>query len=191
MEGVLDYEGANRILAEEVAGKSVRMGMRSVKLERLFASYGGAGKIILGIELGGRAEGRVYVVGTPTYDAATDMISFPDLALDVNTEDYIDSTIGWFAAGPFLGFLRERARFPASTLLDMAKRLANEEVDRKLADGVWLRGQIGHTRPVSVRAFPDGIRVSAFAAAELSLDLSVEDVIPEKIPDPLRRGAQH
>lgn len=191
MEGVLHYDAANRILEEELAGKSVRMGTRRVKLERLIASYGGGGRIILGVDLGGRASGRVYVVGTPTYNPATDMISFPDLALDVNTQDYLGRTIGWFASGPFIGFLRERARFPASALLDMATQLADEEVDRQLTEGVWLRGEIGKTRPVDVRAHPDGIRASAFAMAELRLDLSVRDVIPERLPDPLRRGTGH
>ena len=189
MEGILDYAGANRILEEEVAGKWVRMGTRRVRLERLIASYGGGGKVLLGVELGGRAEGRVYVVGSPTYDPTTDMISFPDLAFDVNTEDYLGKTIGWFASGPFLGFLRERARFPASALLDMAKELANEEVDRELTNGVWLRGDIGNTRAVTVRAHPEGIRVAAFAMARLSLDLTVDDVIPLDLPDPLQKGA--
>jgi hypothetical protein len=188
MEGVLDYNGANRILEEEVTGKSVRMGTRRIRIDSVAATYGGGGRIILAIDLRGRARGRIYLVGTPTYDPATDMISFPDLALDVNTRDYIDRTIGWFAAVPFIGFLRDRARFPASQLLDMAARLANEEIDRELTDGVWLRGSVGKTRPVQVAAHPDGIHARAFATADLRLDLFMQNIIPDEIPDPLQRG---
>jgi hypothetical protein len=52
-----------------------------------------------------------------------------------------------------------------------------------------LRGDIGNTRAVTVRAHPEGIRVAAFAMARLSLDLTVDDVIPLDLPDPLQKGA--
>ncbi len=191
MEGILGYDGANHILEEEVAGRSVRMGMRRIRIDSIAATYGGGGRIILAVDLRGRTEGRIYMVGTPTYDPATDLITFPDLALDVNTEDYLDRSIGWFAEVPFLGFIRERARFPASELLAMAVELANEEVNRQLTDGVWLRARIGKARPIGVRAAPDGLRARAFALADLRLDLFMQDILPERISAPLRSGAGH
>jgi hypothetical protein len=185
MEGRLDYEGANRILDDEIAGRSIRMGWRTVRIDQVRATYGGAGRIVLAVDLRGRARGRVYVVGTPRYDPASDLIAIPDLHFDVNSESAIDRTIGWFATGPFLGRIREGARFPASQLLDLAVQLANEEVDRELADGVWLRGHVGSARTVQVRAAPDGILARASALGELRLQLHMQDILPDRLPDPI------
>jgi hypothetical protein len=186
MEGLLRYAVANRILAEQLTGRSVRMGWRRVRIDRVQAMHGGAGRVILAIDLRGRARGRVYVVGTPTYDATTDLITIPDLAFDVNSESHIDRTLGWFASGPFLGRIRDNVKIPATALLDLAVRLANEEIERELEDGVWLRGDVGSARTVQVHATRDGIVARALGAGRLRLDIRMQNLVPP-IPDPITR----
>jgi len=187
MEGLLRYTDANRILDERLAGTAVRVGWRTVRIDRVEALHGGAGRLILAVDLRGRARGRVYVAGTPTYDPGTDLITIPDLAFDVNTESYLDGTLAWLAQSALLGRIRERARIPASSLLSIAVDLANEEIDRELADGVWLRGRVGAARTIHVRATSDGIAARASGAGRLRLELRMQNLIPE-IPDPMSHG---
>ncbi|MCI0434814.1 MAG: DUF4403 family protein [Gemmatimonadetes bacterium] len=184
MEGLLRYADANRILDEQLSGTSVRVGWRTVRIDEVEAMHGGAGRLILAVDLRGRARGRVYVVGTPKFDPLTDLITIPDLGFDVNTESYLDGTLAWLAQSALLGRIRERAKIPASSLLDMAVDLANEEIDRQLTGGVWLRGRVGTARTIHVRATAEGIAARAFGAGQLRLELSMQNLVPE-IPDPV------
>ncbi len=189
MEGLLRYDDATAILGERIAGASVRVGWRTIRIDRVEALHGGAGRVILAVDLRGRARGRVYVVGTPTYDPIDDLITIPDLAFDVNTESYLDGTLAWLAQSALLGRIRERARIPASSLLDMAVDLANEEIDRELTDGVRLRGQVGTARTIHVQATAAGLAARAFAAGQLRLELRMSNLVPA-IPDPIAARAR-
>jgi len=178
LEGLLVYAAANRILNQALVGKSVKVGWRRVKVENVTALPGGGGKVVLGLTLRGKARGTLYVIGAPTYDRATDVISFPDLSFDARTTTALGRTVGWLLEGPLLGLIRENARIPASTLLDEALALANREINRTLSDGVFLRGELGSAETRAVRATRDGVVAQAQARGRLWVEISKEDLLP-------------
>lgn len=178
LEGLLVYAAANRILNQALVGKSVKVGWRRVKVENVTALPGGGGKVVLGLTLRGKARGTLYVIGAPTYDRATDVISFPDLSFDARTTTALGRTVGWLLEGPLLGLIRENARIPASALLDEAVALANREINRTLSDGVFLRGELGSAETRAVRATRDGVVAQAQARGRLWVEISKEDLLP-------------
>jgi Domain of unknown function (DUF4403) len=191
IQGLLRYPAVGALLQKELAHRSIRVGWRRLRIDRVTAMDGGGGRVILAVDLEGRAHGRVYVVGTPTYDATTDTISIPDLGFDVNSESYLDQGLGWLVNGPLLPWIRQNARIPAARLLEIAVGLADQQLDRELADGVWLSGTIGSARTLRVRATNRGIAAVAMAVGRLGLRISKQDTLPS-IPNHLvRLGAGH
>ncbi|HSR15074.1 MAG TPA: DUF4403 family protein [Gemmatimonadales bacterium] len=178
IEGLLVYAAANSILNQALVGKSVKVGWRRVKVETVAALPGGGGKVILGITLRGKARGTIYVVGTPSYDRATDLITLPDLSFDVRTSTALGATVGWLIEGPLLGLIREHARIPASALLDEAVALANREINRTLSDGVFLRGQLAGAETRAVHATREGVMAQAHARGRLWVEIAKEDLLP-------------
>ena len=178
LEGVLVYEAANQILNKALVGKSFKVGWRTVKVESITALPGGKGRLVLAVALRGKARGTVYVVGTPSYDPATDLITLPDLSFDVNTTTALGKTVGWLIQGPLLGLIQEHARIPAADLLAKALELANKEINRTLSDGVFLRGALASASTRAVQATPEGLVARAQATGRLWVEISKEDLLP-------------
>ena len=151
MEGTLRYAAANEALAKRVSGKTIGKGWRRVRIESIVAGPAGMGKILLGVTISGAANGTVYVVGTPSYDSVTKLMTVPDLAFDVKSQGYLESAAGWLLNGPLLDEVRSEAKLPVDELLDQLVQIVNKEINRPLADGIYLRGA-RERRPCPERA---------------------------------------
>jgi hypothetical protein len=178
LEGVLVYEAANQILNKALVGKSFKVGWRTVKVENITALPGGKGKLVLAVALRGKARGTVYVVGTPSYDPTTDLITLPDVSFDVNTSTALGKTVGWLIEGPLLGLIQENAKIPAADLLARALEIANKEINRTLSDGVYLRGAFASANTRTVQATSVGLVARAQATGRLWVEISKEDLLP-------------
>lgn len=178
VEGLLTWDAATGILAKELRGKRVRVGWRWVTVDDVAARPVGDGRIALEVHLRGMARGRVWLTGRPAYDSTSRMITFPDLDFDARSRDALAHGLLWLADGPLTGWVRDRARIPADTLLEAARRKANEELDRELADGVRLSGRILAAEPLGVLAASEGLLARARGTATLQLDIRQENLIP-------------
>lgn len=181
IEGVLGYPTATRLLAREVAGRSFGLLWRRVRVDDVTVLPAGRGRLLLAIRLSGGASGVVYALGTPHYDPATDLITVPDLAFDLNSLGYLRQVAGWLVNGPLLDDLRSRVRIPATDLLDDAVALANREINRELTDGVLLRGTISEARTLTVVAVRQGLLAQARGAGRLRLEISRDNLLPDRV----------
>jgi hypothetical protein len=180
IEGVLDYPSATRLLGGELAGKSFGVLLRRVRVDGVTVLPAGGGKVLLAIRLSGGARGVVYAVGTPHYDPATDLITVPDLSFDLNSLGYLRHVAAWLVNGSLMGDIRARAQIPASGLLGDALVLANQEINRELTDGVWLRGQFAEARTLTVVAARRGLVVQARSTGQLRLEISKDNLLPDR-----------
>ena len=137
--------------------------------------------MLLSLGLKGRASGTVHVVGTPSYDQATDTVSIKDLAFDVNTEAYLGKAAGWLINGPLLNLVREHAQIPGAVLMQEVLELANKNINRELSKGIFLRGTLSSAEPLAVQAMREGLMAHAKASGRLWLEISKEDLIPASL----------
>ena len=180
IEGTLRYEAANEALAKRVSGKTIGKGWRRVKIESIVAGPAGLGKILLGVTISGAANGTVYVVGTPSYDSVTKLITVPDLAFDVRSQGYLESAAGWLLNGPLLDEVRSEARLPVEDLLGQLVQIVNKEINRPLSEGIYLRGALSDAHALSVRAVQRGVIVDAMGLGRLWLEIEKKDLLPKK-----------
>lgn len=178
MEGLLTWEAADSILSHKVIGKTIGKGWKRVTIEGLEARYAGRGRILLDVTVSGAAHGTLHVVGTPSYDPATDEISIPDLAFDANSAGYLGQAATWLVNGPFLNEVRTAARIKASVLMDELVRVVTKEVNRSLTEGVHLRGSLSGAKVLDVRAGRNGLLARATGAGRLWIEISKQDLIP-------------
>lgn len=182
VEGLLAYEDATAILQKELRGKRVRIGWRWVKIQDIAARSVGDGRLALEVHLGGLARGRIWLAGRPAYDSETRMITIPDLELDVRTREALAGGLLWLARARLTEHVRSKARFSADTLLAAAQSEANEELDRELADGVRLVGEVLSAEPVGVIATSEGLLAWARGVADLRLEIRQDNLLPRLRP---------
>ncbi len=180
MEGTLRYAAANEALAKRVSGKTIGKGWRRIRIESIVAGPAGMGKILLGVTISGAANGTVYVVGTPSYDSVTKLMTVPDLAFDVKSQGYLESAAGWLLNGPLLDEVRSEAKLPVDQLLDQLLQIVNKEINRPLSEGIYLRGAVSDAHVLSVRAVQRGVIVDAMGLGRIWLEIEKKDLLPKK-----------
>jgi len=181
MDALLVYPAATKLIGKALIGKKFGPKWRRITVEELTILPAGKGRMLLSLGLKGRASGTVNVVGTPSYDAATDTVSIKDLAFDVNTEAYLGKAAGWLISGPLLEMVSEHAQIPAATLMQEVLELANKNINRELSKGIFLRGILSSAQPLAVQAMRDGLMAHAKASGRLWLEISKEDLIPASV----------
>jgi hypothetical protein len=180
LDALLVYPAATKLIGKALVGKKFGPKWRTITVEGVTVLPAGKGRILLSLELKGRARGTVNVVGTPSYDQATDTISVKDLGFDVNTEAYLGKAAGWLISGPLLEFVQKNAQFPAAALMAEVLELANKNINRELSDGIFLRGALSSAQPLAVQARREGLVAKAKASGKLWVEISKEDLIPAK-----------
>lgn len=186
IEGVLAYPAANDMLGQAIEGKKFGKWWARITVVDVTVVAAGKGRIVLAVTVKGRVNGTLYAVGTPAYDPATDLITIPDLAFDVNSHGALAGVAGWLVNGPFLTEIRHLARIPASKLLDEVIRIANKELNRELSKGVFLRGELDNATATNVLAAQRGLVARAAATGRLWVEIHKDNWIPDQPP---KRGA--
>lgn len=179
MDGILLYSVASDILRKKLVGKHLTR-FRMVKMEDVTILPAGRGRVVIAIRVKGRLNGTFYVVGQPHYDPKTDLITIPDLGFDVQSAGTLERFAGWVVNGKLLDILKKEAQFEGSALLAEAVKIANKELNRRLSEGIQLRGELSSARPVNVVATREGLVAQARASGRLWLEITKTDIIPGK-----------
>jgi hypothetical protein len=174
LEGILPYDVASAILSRALNGKAIRRFGRTVNITKAQLSALGDGRVVLGIGLSGAITGDAYFVGTPQLDTVQRMLTVPDLDFDVATADALVQSLAWVKKGDLVQSLRARARVPVSALIDSTRDNVERAINRELADGVHLAGEVHAGRLVDVVAQKDWLLVRAEATGALSLGIDRE-----------------
>lgn len=178
LDGQLGYDVATTMLRRSLVQKRIERGERHFIIEDVTLSGIGAGRVALGVRFGGSMSGRVYLTGTPRYDAAMDQLLVPDLDFDLRSSSTLVRSLAWLKDDAIVGFLRERARFPVQGQLDRLRELAERGMNRELTSGVRLVGRLDKASTVAVRAFRDALRVRAEATGDAHLEIDRPIAVP-------------
>ncbi len=172
VHGRFDYSVASRLLDRELAGTTVDVPGGSVIVEQVRLFGIGGGRIALGLEFRGSAQGRIYFVGRPAYDRATDRITMPDLEIDASSSGLLIRGLAWLRADELRDELRAKATFSADEVLSGLTRLAMDGMNRELTRGVRLRAELTGAELLRIEPRLDGLYLEARAMGSAGLALS-------------------
>jgi hypothetical protein len=169
IEGVIDYDLATDLLRKHIVGKKLERAGKTIQVKdaRLFGI--GGGKLALELRFGGAANGRIYLVGTPRYDASTNELYVPDLEYDVGTASMLVKGIEWVKHDDVRDFIRSQARWPIGNVMQTGKEQLVKGLNRDLAPGVRLSADVKEVQGLSVHARRTAIRLRAQADANARL----------------------
>ena len=180
VEGKMAWRDANALLARLIAKQKLRVGWRNIRLTGVETRYAGAGRVAIGVDLSGPAEGRLWFTARPVLDTVRRQIGFPDLDLDVNSRTALGS-VAWLAKGTLRDYLRGKLVISSADLISLAAEKANEELTRDLSKDVRLVGWIGDVRTLGVRATAEGLVARARAKGHLRLDITAPGLVKPKV----------
>jgi hypothetical protein len=169
LEGVLDYLLATRLLQKELVGKIIEGKGQTlvVKDVRLFGI--GGGKLALELNFRGTVSGRIYFIGTPRYNPATNELFVPDLDYDTGTANLLVSGFEWVKHDDIRDYFREHAQWPVGDIVAQGREQLSKGLNRDLAPGVRLTAEVKTVQGLAVHAQRRAIRLRARADANARL----------------------
>lgn len=172
VEVVGEYETGSQMLTAALRGVSVERAGRSLRIDRLDLSGIGGGRVALEATVAGDVRGRLFLVGSPSFDPATDTVSVPDLAFSVSTRNLLVSGASWVADLGLEALLRDRARWRVDPAVDWAADHLADALNREIAPGVRLEGSVDALRVLEVAAETRGLIVGVAAVARATLHVN-------------------
>ncbi|HSM61836.1 MAG TPA: DUF4403 family protein [Longimicrobiales bacterium] len=164
-----DYRTGSEMLTRRLGGQVLEQDGRTLEIVALEVSGLGDGRVVVELDFAGSAKGRVFLVGTPHYDAQTGEVHVPDLDFDVASLDLLLGGLDWFAHDQAMEFLRARARWPVTDLTSFAEIQLFRGLNRQLSDEARLRGAVDSVRVIDVYATRESLVVHAEASARAEL----------------------
>jgi hypothetical protein len=172
-EGTLPYDVAEAILSRVVQGKKIKVGRRTLVIQHLRPIALGDGRLALGLTVSGAAEGTLYGVGHPQIDAMG-RLTIPDLALDAGTVSSIGGALHWLIeTNAIQQYLRTAVAINLAPTIEQGRALAEKNLNRELAPGVFLHATLMHAAPVGVWAGPQALvaRVLVTGLGSITVEL--------------------
>lgn len=172
LEGVIGYDLATDLLRKAIVGKTFTRAGQSLEIREARIFGIGGGKLALELRFKGAANGHVYLVGTPRYDAASNELYVPDLDYDVGSTALLVQGLEWVKHDDVRDFITKNARWPVGNVMQTAKEQLAKGLNRDLAPGVHLSAEVKQVEGLSVHARRTAIRLRAQADANARLTIN-------------------
>ncbi|MEP6765732.1 MAG: DUF4403 family protein, partial [Gemmatimonadaceae bacterium] len=174
IEAAIGYDLASDLLKKQLVGKTFTRFGRKVSIAYVRCYGLGDGRLAVGVQFSGAVTGEGYLVGTPKFDASSNMLYVPDLNFDVGTSNALVQSIAWLKRDDVIKQLREVARFPLEEVLADTRAKVEQKINRELTEGVSLIATLHAGRVIDVAALERALVVRAEAVGTIGLKLNKE-----------------
>ncbi|WP_233555581.1 DUF4403 family protein [Pontibacter oryzae] len=176
----IPYAHASKLLQEQVAKQTYKFDGGKSQLTVNDASISPSGnQLIMMLDVNGKTKaglftkkivGKVYLRGTPYYDAETASIKVRDVDYDLDTKDKLLSTASWLAKNKFKDMIQQQVNIPVRTELENARKMLQASLDQqgRVHESVLLRGSIKEITPDNIYLTADGIKAVVNAKGTLT-----------------------
>lgn len=168
----IPFAEINRQASQYLSGQTFTQGKRSVKVEAVNI-YGSNGKMVAEAKLSGSFRGTVYFKGVPAFDARDSTLMLRDFDFDLATRNVLVKSAAWLYQGGFRNMIARQMVWPMAPEIRMIFGEANRQLrNYRLADGVFLRGQLERLSVDDILLTPDGVRPYLSAEGKINVHFS-------------------
>ena len=176
----IPYAHASRLLQEQVARQTYKFDGGKSQVTVNDASIAPSGEqLVLMLDVDGKTKaglftkkivGKVYLRGTPYYDAETASIKVRDVDYDLDTKDKLLSTASWLAKNKFKDMIQAQVNIPVKGELENAKKMLQATLDKqgRVHESLLLRGNIKDIAPDNIYLTQEGIKAVVNAKGNLT-----------------------
>ncbi|GAB3538672.1 hypothetical protein GCM10027443_34080 [Pontibacter brevis] len=176
----IPYTHASKMVHDQVANQTYKFdeGKSQITVKDAAITPGGE-QLVLMLDVDGKTKaglftkkivGKVYLRGTPYYDAATASIKVRDVDYDLDTKDKLLNTASWLAKNKFKDMIEQQVSIPVQSQIDEAKKMLQATLDKqgRVHESLLLRGNIQQIAPENIYLAPDGIKAVVNAKGSLT-----------------------
>jgi hypothetical protein len=165
------YDSLTSILSREINGKSIEIKKNLIIFDSVGVESAAGSKLNIWVKFSGKKKGKLYLVGTPTFNSIEQIISFPDLEFDIKTKNALLKSAEWMFNPKITELIRQQAKFDLKPHLESMKGELNKEINREITTGIYLKGNLDEVNIDSIFPLGEQLVVRAFASGKLSLKM--------------------
>jgi hypothetical protein len=128
-----NYDHLTNIVNQQVAGQGSKVAGNEFIVDKT-KIYGIGKQIVMQVDFKGTSTGTIYLVGTPTYNAVTHELSFPDLSFDLQTKAWMLKVAKWMFNGKITDMIRQKATYNFTQFIADSKTRLQKELSRDLGN---------------------------------------------------------
>jgi hypothetical protein len=129
------YDHLTNMVNQQLVGQSTVVAGKEFVVDNT-KIYGIGKQMVVQVDFKGSNTGTIYLVGTPTYNAATHVLSFPDLTFDLQTKAWMLKTAKWMFNGKITEAIRQRATYNFSKFLAENKAKIQSQLSRNMGNNI-------------------------------------------------------
>jgi hypothetical protein len=158
-EAELDYASATMQLTEALGGKTFDTEKGPLTIQTA-AITGAQGKALLELDVKGVVTGILTLQGRPVI-TAEGLVKLEDLDFALSSSGWLTKTAAWLFKSKIRRTLQEKSTVLIGQQFKDMMALAHEQLNRTLAPGLEMKGQLKEVRLESILAGPTAFRVVA------------------------------
>lgn len=180
LTATVPYTHASALLQQQVANQTYTFdeGRSQLTVKDAAITPGGE-QLVLMLDVDGKTKaglftkklvGKVYLRGTPYYDAATASIKLRDVDYDLETKDMLLNTANWLAKNKFKDLIQSQVNIPVQSQLTDVRNLLQQTLNQqgRLHEAVLLRGSVSELAMEHIYLSPTGIQAVVNARGQLT-----------------------
>ena len=154
----VSYDQLGAELNRLLSGRRYPFGKHTVTIKGV-SVYGTSDKLVFQVDasLSGVGSARVYITGTPAYDALRQVVSAGDLRYTVNTQNALIKVADWFLHSEFLNILESEAHYDIVDQIKTMRAKATAAVNRRLSPHADLAGSVDNLSLVGFSLSPGAL----------------------------------
>lgn len=172
---IASFDSINSIIDQNLAGMIIPYKKKRIKIDSAKVLGPVGTKLLFEVAFSGSKKGRVYVLGTPTYDPITRVISFPDMEFDIRSRDAVLKSAKWLFDKKLTNLIRENAVYDLSEQFEYARKeievQLNTPMEYEKGQFVYMKGKMKDINISSIEVGPNAIRIIADLQGNLSIKL--------------------
>lgn len=171
VEADLPFDQATAQLRHQLAGKSFETPKGTFNVLDVRVK-GDKGKTLLSVDLKGKVNGTLTLVGVAVYDAQANTILLKDLDFTLESKSWITSFGGWLLHSSLQKTLSEKANWFVDKSFKDLKGTVQQGMNRDLAPGIHLSGTVSELRAAQPEVLTDRFHIEAFMEGQVQVDVT-------------------
>lgn len=165
---LVGFNTLKQIATEQAVGKTFTEGKKSVTITGMDI-YGQDNKLVIAVDLTGSVSGKIYLMGKPNFDAATNQLYMDELDYNLETKNALLKTADWLAHGKFVNMMAPYFKVSVKQQIDDARKAIDQNLNKTVTKGVTLKGKLDQLKPGQLLVTEQGIQALITATGALNV----------------------
>lgn len=168
LTSLVTYTMLKELAAAQVVGKTFEEGSRKITVTALDV-YGKDNQLVVAVDMIGSLKGKIYLMGKPAYDPATTSLVLRDVDYSLETRNALAKTADWLMHGQFVKMMTPYFKASVADQLNQAKAVIQTHLNKPVAKGVSLKGNLGKLDPDQILVTEQGVQALIRASGSLQV----------------------